>query len=417
MDKELAPGKLPAAADEALGRLLSREDRISDLIAFLAALDPEPFLGALGLPIQRARVRREVRLDGQAGNADLVVSDEAGPVALLEVKASAAQHGNQFERYDAWAKAQTPPARCYLVALDGESLGAPDGWVTEPSLARLVRSWQDSSNPHAAWLASAAAGIFEGWTTQADGKLGSAAGSIVGDLVARRMASALLGVSSNPGILTRATRQSGGGAAMVLAWLPWPGQPPHPSAWLCADFRSTARDRPAAPWMLRLGVEAGTSDKVPAAQARVTAHDLAVTILDMLTCSAAQQALRQAGEEDGIGRALQLAAIAAGDRAAQAAAEQAIAACLEPAQLARLTEPGLCHGLAGLYMTALRAAHDACSPDIAARLPAAAVLLAGKAGAAEGGGLLTGSAGARLALESALNGAPRSGWDACLLIT
>jgi lantibiotic biosynthesis protein len=119
----------------------------------------------------------------------------------------------------------------------------------------------------------------------------------------------------------------------------------------------------------------------------------------------------------GIGRALQLAAIAAGDSAAQAAAEQAIAACLEPAQLARLTEPGLCHGLAGLYMTALRAAHDARSPDIAARLPEAAVLLAGKAGAAEGSGLLTGAAGVGLALESARNGTPRSGWDACLLIT
>jgi hypothetical protein len=119
----------------------------------------------------------------------------------------------------------------------------------------------------------------------------------------------------------------------------------------------------------------------------------------------------------GIGRALQLAAIAAGDGAAQAAAEQAIAACLEPAQLSRLAEPGLCHGLAGLYVTALRAAHDARSPDIAARLPAAAVLLAGKAGAAEDGGLLTGAAGVRLALEAARNGTPRSGWDACLLIT
>ena len=50
--------------------------------------------------------------------------------------------------------------------------------------------------------------------------------------------------------------------------------------------------------MLRLGVEAGTTDQVPAAQARVIAHDLAVTILDMLTCKAVQQALRQAGEED-----------------------------------------------------------------------------------------------------------------------
>jgi hypothetical protein len=40
MDEDPEPGKLPAAAGEALERLLSRKDRISDLIAFLAALDP-----------------------------------------------------------------------------------------------------------------------------------------------------------------------------------------------------------------------------------------------------------------------------------------------------------------------------------------------------------------------------------------
>jgi hypothetical protein len=120
----------------------------------------------------RDRVIGTHRLDGQAGNADLVESDEAGTVALLEVKASAAQHGHQFERYDASARARTPPARCYLIALDGESLASPGGWASEPSLAHLVRSWQGIGNPHAAWLASAVAGIFEGWTTQADGKLG-----------------------------------------------------------------------------------------------------------------------------------------------------------------------------------------------------------------------------------------------------
>lgn len=298
MDEGPERGKVPAAAGQALERLLSRESQISDLIAFLAGLDPGPFLAALGLPTRDARIRREVRLGRRAGNADLVVSDEAGPVALLEIKASAAQHGDQFERYDAWAKAQTPPARCYLIALDGESLGAPSGWVAQPSLPRLVRCWQDSSNPHVAWLASAAADIFEGWTAQADGKLGSATGPIVGDLVARRMESALLDASSHPGILTRATRQSGGGAAMVLAWLPFPRQPPHVTAWVCTDFRSTARDRPAAPWMLRLGVEAETSHQASAAQARVTAHDLAMTILDMLTCTAVQQTLRQSGEEE-----------------------------------------------------------------------------------------------------------------------
>lgn len=119
----------------------------------------------------------------------------------------------------------------------------------------------------------------------------------------------------------------------------------------------------------------------------------------------------------GIGRALQLAAIADGDRTAQAAAEQAVAACLRSAQMALLTEPGLCHGQAGLYMTAMRAAHDACTPNIATRLPALAALLVRPAGTAEDGGLLTGPSGVRLALEAVRNGPPRSGWDACLLIT
>lgn len=38
---------------------------------------------------------------GKAESADLIMSNEKGPIALLEVKASAAQHGNQFDRYDA----------------------------------------------------------------------------------------------------------------------------------------------------------------------------------------------------------------------------------------------------------------------------------------------------------------------------
>ena len=69
----------------------------------------------------------------------------------------------------------------------------------------------------------------------------------------------------------------------------------------------------------------------------------------------------------GIARAVQLAAIAVGDVDRQRSAEQAIAACLTDPQ--PLTEPGLCHGLAGLYQTAFRAAADATSPAIAAQLP------------------------------------------------
>jgi hypothetical protein len=119
----------------------------------------------------------------------------------------------------------------------------------------------------------------------------------------------------------------------------------------------------------------------------------------------------------GIARALQLAAIATGDVPGQAAAEEALVACLASAQLARLTELGLCHGAGGLYVTALRAAHDALTPAIAEQLPRAAALLNGPP-RCDDPGLLTGDAGTQLALEAARSGTPpRSGWDACLLIT
>ena len=96
-------------------------------------------------------------------------------------------------------KARTPPVRCYLIALDGESLDAPSDWAVEPSLPQLVRSWQDSSNSHVAWLASAAADILEGWIAQADGKLGYASGPIVGDLIARRIETALIAADRSRG--------------------------------------------------------------------------------------------------------------------------------------------------------------------------------------------------------------------------
>jgi hypothetical protein len=122
----------------------------------------------------------------------------------------------------------------------------------------------------------------------------------------------------------------------------------------------------------------------------------------------------------GIARAGQVAAIALGDHRARREYEQALTACLrDPAQLAQLTDAGLCHGAAGLYMTAWRAAQDAASPDIASRLPPVATLLLDVAAAHPSGpGFLNGTAGTALALHVAASGAaPASGWDACLLIS
>jgi lantibiotic biosynthesis protein len=124
----------------------------------------------------------------------------------------------------------------------------------------------------------------------------------------------------------------------------------------------------------------------------------------------------------GIARAQQLAAIATNDQRRQEAAEQALAASLTDSQLDRITDLGLCHGIAGIYQTAYRAARDARHPAIGRRLPALASRLARHTDSLgdqpDDVGLLTGSAGAALALETTRRTAPpRSGWDACLLIT
>jgi len=122
----------------------------------------------------------------------------------------------------------------------------------------------------------------------------------------------------------------------------------------------------------------------------------------------------------GVARAQQLAGMATGDIARQRTAEAAMLGCLrDPAQLDRLTESGLCHGMAGLFQTAWRMAADAHTPDIADELPRLATrLLARLRSAPAEPELLDGHAGVALALHTAGTGtAPLAGWDACLLLT
>lgn len=119
----------------------------------------------------------------------------------------------------------------------------------------------------------------------------------------------------------------------------------------------------------------------------------------------------------GIARALQLAAIATNHADRQVEAEAALADCLTTPQLDRLTEAGICHGLAGLYHTAYRTAADARSTAIAARLPVLAEHLARCEASTDHAGFLTGNAGWSLAMETArASTPPRTRWDTCLLI-
>jgi hypothetical protein len=120
----------------------------------------------------------------------------------------------------------------------------------------------------------------------------------------------------------------------------------------------------------------------------------------------------------GIARALQLAALAAGDPARQCTAEAAMAGCLsDQRQLRRITGHGLCHGSAGLFMTVTAFAADSSAPGGLDLDPAAALLLDGPADPGTGPGFLTGDVGYALALHALASGTPPgTRWDACLLI-
>ncbi|MPZ64705.1 MAG: lantibiotic modifying enzyme [Pseudonocardiaceae bacterium] len=121
----------------------------------------------------------------------------------------------------------------------------------------------------------------------------------------------------------------------------------------------------------------------------------------------------------GLARAQQLAGLATDDTERQRTAEAALLGCLtDPAQLALITDSGLCHGAAGLLHTAWRMASDATTPDITAHLPHLSErLLTQLRASPQGAELLDGSTGAALALHTAATDtAPLCHWDACLLL-
>ena len=120
----------------------------------------------------------------------------------------------------------------------------------------------------------------------------------------------------------------------------------------------------------------------------------------------------------GIARSLQLAAIVLGNDAMQLDAERALTNSLH--QLPSLTEAGICHGTAGLYQTARRAAIDARNDDLAQHLPALARSIHGRP--VTDGSFLTGDAGVGLAALASTTDVPvahenLTRWDACLLLT
>lgn len=122
----------------------------------------------------------------------------------------------------------------------------------------------------------------------------------------------------------------------------------------------------------------------------------------------------------GIARAGQLAGIALRSPTLQTFYEDTLYRALtDPAQLAQVTDNGLCHGWAGIYQTAHRAAADALDPRLRT-LPdrlGDALTASGQSGTPSAPGLINGAAGTALALTTlASHQPPSTGWDACLLI-
>ncbi|MFH7338551.1 lanthionine synthetase C family protein [Streptomyces sp. KHY 26] len=119
----------------------------------------------------------------------------------------------------------------------------------------------------------------------------------------------------------------------------------------------------------------------------------------------------------GIARAGQLAGIALRAPNVQEFYEDALYRALtDPEQLDQVTDSGLCHGWAGIYQTATRAAADALDLRLQA-LPRrlSSILAANAHPNLSETGLINGGAGTALALTTCAS-APNTGWDACLLI-
>lgn len=120
----------------------------------------------------------------------------------------------------------------------------------------------------------------------------------------------------------------------------------------------------------------------------------------------------------GIARAQQLAAMATGDAKRQRKAETAMLGCLrDPGERDPLTEPGLCHGTAGLLQAAWRVARDALTSDVADELPALTTrLLEQLRSAPEQVEFLEGLAGIALALQAVGTDRTTTSWDTCLML-
>ncbi|PZU02173.1 MAG: hypothetical protein DI630_09345 [Gordonia sp. (in: high G+C Gram-positive bacteria)] len=244
-----------------LSRVLRSEVNVASLLGFLAARDPLSLQSFLVLPEPISGVRVEVPF-GKRSRLDVVLDGDRGPIAVLELKVSATEHGDQLSRYDRFASEYG--AAKYLVDLELSGSGSAAGW-TQIDLAGLFECWTNSADPTTTAFGTEISMVFRQWQSQALGPMGSMDPAML-PVVLRAEREAL----NRDRILSYATGTSAGQPSLVAF-------APHPSgtdrAHLCVDIRCRNKNDLTAPWLLRLGVHVDESDDLPSD--RRLAHELA----------------------------------------------------------------------------------------------------------------------------------------------
>lgn len=264
-----------------LQRLLRSEVNVGAFIGYLVERDATPLQNALGLDENVVSARVEV--PHGKGRMDVVLYGAASPIAILELKVSATEHGDQLDRYAEFA--QTHNARKFLVDLETDGSTVPQGW-TRIGLADLFGYWSSSTNSTVRGLAAEASTVFATWKSQLNGRFGQMDSAIV--TVALRAASEELAARTPYDMYTRATS---GGQPSITAYLP------HPSgaddAYFCIDIRCKDKNNPHLPWIARLGVHVDRGEDLAAA--RRTAHRLAMPLVPALSVAEVQSACANSG--------------------------------------------------------------------------------------------------------------------------
>lgn len=240
-----------------LSRLLTTETNVSDLLAFLTELDPSVWTELLGtVPVSALR-------EGSArtaNRADIQLLGENGTVlASIEVKLG---HHLDEDQQSWYEETFEDGVKLVLVALDAESVS--DGELgerwTSVDLAELVGRWRESDDGEAATISAAMYRVLAGWSDsiaavtrgRGDGAaapLSQISQPFLGRVVTRVLREPVCDAGAESAL---ASVTSGGGNAILMAWLPVEGDD------LSRSYIAEVRWKPVSEEMsLRFGLDYG----------------------------------------------------------------------------------------------------------------------------------------------------------------